>query len=101
MNRFLRSGALACGIVNMACLLSAGVSGPILDVFYINSGLTRHQVIAIKGFTQTTGHLLKILYFESFWGWPAKPAGNCRSGNLPPPCRSHSPESTGSGISMM
>jgi uncharacterized membrane protein YfcA len=63
-----RGGALACGIVNTACLLTAGVSGPILDVFYINSGLTRQQIIATKGFTQTTGHLLKIFYFGTFLG---------------------------------
>ncbi|NQV55725.1 MAG: TSUP family transporter, partial [Rhodospirillales bacterium] len=59
-------GSFVCGVVNSACLLTAGVSGPILDVFYVKSGLTRFQIISTKGFTQTIGHLAKIFYFGTF-----------------------------------
>ena len=88
-------GALACGIANTACLLTAGVSGPILNVFYINSGLTRQQIIATKGFTQTTGHLFKIFYFGTFLGLPAMSPCICHYGYLPPPWRWRSSASGG------
>jgi uncharacterized membrane protein YfcA len=55
--------ATACGTVVTAAQLLAGASGPLLDMFYLNSSLTRHQVVASKAITQTLGHLLKLLYY--------------------------------------
>ena len=55
--------ALACGGVVTAAQLLAGASGPLLDVFYLNTPLTRHQIIASKAITQTIGHLLKLVYY--------------------------------------
>ena len=55
--------ATACGAVVTAAQLLAGASGPLLDMFYLNSTLTRHQVVASKAITQTLGHLLKLLYY--------------------------------------
>ena len=52
-----------CGFVVSACLLTAGVSGTLLDVFYNKSSLTRYQIHATKGVTQTVGHLIKVIYF--------------------------------------
>ncbi|MEM8768516.1 MAG: sulfite exporter TauE/SafE family protein, partial [Pseudomonadota bacterium] len=37
--------AVACGIVVTAAQLFAGASGPLLDVFYLNSKLDRFQII--------------------------------------------------------
>ena len=53
----------ACGAVCSALSLTAGVSGPILDVFYVRSRMTRHAVVATKAMTQSFSHLLKIAYF--------------------------------------
>ncbi len=53
----------ACGAVCMALALVAGVSGPVLDVFFIRSKMGRHAVVASKASTQSLTHLLKIVYF--------------------------------------
>jgi uncharacterized membrane protein YfcA len=60
--------AVACGATVTAAQLFAGASGPLLDVFYLNSSLNRYQVIASKAFTQTIGHLLKLAYYGAFIG---------------------------------
>jgi len=52
-----------CGFVVTALTLMAGVAGPILDIFFANSPLTRHQIVATKAVTQTFQHLTKLLYF--------------------------------------
>ena len=52
-----------CGIICSALSLLAGISGPILDVFFVRSKMTRHAVVATKAITQSLSHLLKILYF--------------------------------------
>ncbi len=58
-----RPTAVGCGAVVTAAQLLAGASGPLLDMFYLNSKLSRHQVVASKAITQTIGHLLKLLYY--------------------------------------
>lgn len=55
--------AISCGLIVTAAQLLAGVSGPLLDVFYLNSRLNRYQIIASKALTQTIGHLLKLIYY--------------------------------------
>jgi uncharacterized protein len=55
--------AAACGVVVTVAQLLAGASGPLLDMFYLNSTLSRHQVVASKAITQTLGHLIKLLYY--------------------------------------
>lgn len=58
-----RPTAFLCGAVVTSAQLFAGASGPLLDVFYLNSPLNRYQVIASKALTQTLGHLLKLVYY--------------------------------------
>jgi uncharacterized protein len=58
-----RGHSTACGVICSALQLVAGVSGPILDVFFVRSGMDRKTVVATKSVTQTFGHLLKIGYF--------------------------------------
>ncbi|MGE5097250.1 MAG: TSUP family transporter [Betaproteobacteria bacterium] len=58
-----RGHPLACGAICSALSLMAGVSGPILDVFFVRSQMTRHRVVATKAMTQSFTHLLKIAYF--------------------------------------
>jgi uncharacterized membrane protein YfcA len=54
---------VACGAVCMTLQFVAGVSGPILDVFFVQSGLDRRGIVATKAAVQTLGHALKIAYF--------------------------------------
>ncbi len=58
-----RMVSVASGFVVTALTLTAGVAGPILDVFFVRSPLTRHQIVATKAVTQTLQHLTKLLYF--------------------------------------
>jgi len=58
-----RGHSFACGAVCTAIALMAGVSGPILDIFFVRSKMSRHKVVATKAASQSFGHLLKIAYF--------------------------------------
>jgi uncharacterized membrane protein YfcA len=58
-----RGHSFACGVSCTAISLLAGVSGPLLDVFFIHSSMDRKGVVATKAVTQSFGHMLKILYF--------------------------------------
>ncbi len=53
----------SCGVICMGLQLLAGVSGPMLDVFFVRSSLNRRGVVATKAMSQTLGHLIKIIYF--------------------------------------
>ena len=55
--------AVTSGGVCMVLQLLAGVSGPILDLFFVQSGLDRRGIIATKATVQTLGHALKLVYF--------------------------------------
>jgi len=61
-----RGHSTACGIICTTLSLTAGVSGPILDVFFVRSKMGRHAVIATKAMTQSLSHILKIAYFGAF-----------------------------------
>lgn len=63
--------ALACGALTTAASLLAGVSGSLLDVFFVRAELDRFEVIATKAFTQAVGHILKITYFAWLVRGPA------------------------------
>jgi uncharacterized membrane protein YfcA len=43
--------------------LSAGVAGPLLDIFFIRTALTRHAIVATKAATQVFAHLAKIVVY--------------------------------------
>ena len=58
-----RFHSAACGAICTALSLVAGVSGPVLDVFFIRSKMGRHAVVATKAITQSLTHLSKIIYF--------------------------------------
>jgi len=55
--------SVVCGLSVTSAQLLAGAAGPILDMFYLNSGLDRQKVVANKALTQTIGHLLRTLYY--------------------------------------
>ena len=56
-------GRFICGLFVQVTQLLAGASGPLLDIFFQNSSLNRHEIVATKGLFQTIGHIAKILYF--------------------------------------
>ena len=58
-----RGHSTACGAICTGLALVAGVSGPVLDVFFIRSKMGRHAVVATKALTQSATHLMKIVYF--------------------------------------
>jgi uncharacterized membrane protein YfcA len=43
--------------------LTAGVAGPLLDIFFVRTALTRHQIVATKAATQVFSHLAKVLVY--------------------------------------
>lgn len=55
--------AFFCGVAVTCFQLMAGVSGPVLDMFFQNIAMTRHQVVATKAFTQSISHVTKFIYF--------------------------------------
>ncbi len=57
--------AFSSGVLVTAAQLLAGASGPVLDIFYVQSSLTREQILGTKAVTQTLGHILKLAYYGS------------------------------------
>ena len=63
-----RGHSFACGVVCTGLQLLAGVSGPILDVFFVRSKMDRRAVVATKASVQSLGHIIKIAYFGGLVG---------------------------------
>jgi uncharacterized membrane protein YfcA len=55
--------AYVCGVAVTGMNLTAGVAGPLLDVFFVRTALTRHQIVATKAATQVFSHLMKIVVY--------------------------------------
>lgn len=55
--------ALASGFLVTALNLTAGVAGPMLDIFFVRTTLTRHAIVATKAATQVFSHLAKVLVY--------------------------------------
>jgi uncharacterized membrane protein YfcA len=78
-----RSGQPAgCGFICTAVQLMAGVSGPLLDVFFVKSRLDRKGVVATKAATQSCGHLVKIVYFGTIAHAAGAAGGDAGAGAL-------------------
>ena len=69
--------ALISGFLVTGLNLTAGVAGPLLDIFFVRTELTRHQIVATKAATQVFSHLAKIIVY----GAPLLVAGT--TGTLP------------------
>ena len=61
--------ACACGVICTILQLLAGISGPILDLFFVQAAMDRKQVVATKAAIQVFSHTLKIVYFGSLLTW--------------------------------
>lgn len=55
--------ALLSGFLVTATNLTAGVAGPLLDVFFVRTSLNRHQIVATKAATQVFSHLAKVVVY--------------------------------------
>ncbi len=69
--------AVLCGALVTGLNLMAGVAGPLLDIFFIQTDLTRHRIVATKAATQVFSHLAKVVVY----GAPLVKAGTA---GLPP-----------------
>lgn len=55
--------AVACGFVVTGLNTVAGVSGPLLDVFFAETERDRRTIVATKAATQVVSHAVKIAYY--------------------------------------
>lgn len=55
--------ALLFGTLTSVLNLTAGVAGPLLDILFVRTGLTRHQIVATKAAIQSLNHITKIAVF--------------------------------------
>src|SRR5690606_1551006 len=58
-----RGGAGLCGFFNTCMQFLAGVSGPLLDVFFVRTEMDRRAIVSTKAACQATAHLAKLVYF--------------------------------------
>lgn len=54
---------VAAGFLVTGLNVIAGVSGPLLDVFFQNSGMDRRAIVATKAASQVAAHGVKIAYY--------------------------------------
>jgi len=54
---------VAAGFLVTGLNVIAGVSGPLLDVFFQNSGIDRRAIVATKAASQVAAHGVKIAYY--------------------------------------
>ena len=55
--------AFISGLAVTGLNLTAGVAGPLLDIFFVRTELTRHSIVATKAATQVFAHLAKIVVY--------------------------------------
>ncbi len=65
--------ALLSGFLVTLTNLTAGVAGPLLDVFFVRTDLNRHQIVATKAATQVFSHAAKVIVYGGLLaGWTVK-----------------------------
>jgi uncharacterized membrane protein YfcA len=55
--------SIACGFAVTGLNTVAGVSGPLLDVFFAQTDRDRRCIVATKAATQVISHLVKVIYY--------------------------------------
>jgi uncharacterized membrane protein YfcA len=51
------------GFICMGLMLMTGVSGPLMDTFFLGGNFGRREVVATKATCQVASHLTKLVYF--------------------------------------
>ena len=69
-----RGAPVAVGALVMGLHVLAGVSGAILDMFFLAKDLDRRLVVSTKAMTQSLGHAIKFTYFTLIAALPAQAA---------------------------
>ena len=67
LNVMKRRDAMLSGAIVSGLNTIAGVSGPILDMFFVESDMTRQEIVANKSASQVIAHIFKVLV----WTGPA------------------------------
>ncbi|MGP9497721.1 TSUP family transporter [Halomonas sp. AOP43-D1-4] len=65
LNANRTSHALLCGMASGGLTIAAGVSGPLIDIFFVRSRMDRREVVATKAMIQVVAHSIKILFYLS------------------------------------
>lgn len=73
-----RGQAELAGFAVQALNTLGGVAGPLLDIFFVTTGMDRRAIVATKSVTQVLAHLVKIV----FWSVPVIAAAG--AGAFPP-----------------
>ncbi|MEO1476658.1 MAG: sulfite exporter TauE/SafE family protein [Pseudomonadota bacterium] len=68
------------GIIVQAMNTLAGVAGPVLDIFFVRTAMTRQQIVATKSATQAVSHIIKV----GFWSAPLLLASTSPEPIFPP-----------------
>lgn len=55
--------AALCGLSVTGLNVLAGVAGPLLDVFFVRTDMTRHQIVSTKAATQAFSHVVKMVFY--------------------------------------
>jgi uncharacterized membrane protein YfcA len=58
-----RVQAVGVGVVSMSLVLTAGVSGPLIDTYFLGGKLDRREIVASKAICQVASHGMKLAYF--------------------------------------
>lgn len=58
-----RGMALLCGFIAMILQIAVGGAGNVLDMFFVNSPMNRHSIVATKAFTLLFSQVMRFLYF--------------------------------------
>jgi uncharacterized membrane protein YfcA len=56
-------GGIVVGAASMVLMLLSGVSGPLIDTFFLGGKFERRQVVATKAACQICCHAAKLVYF--------------------------------------
>ena len=51
------------GLLSMTLMLLCGVSGPLIDTFFLGGKLDRREIVATKAMCQVFSHAAKLVYF--------------------------------------
>ncbi len=57
--------AILCGFLAAGFSVAAGISSTLMDIFFVRTTLTRHEIVATKAIGQIIGHGVKVIY----WSW--------------------------------
>lgn len=57
------SHAVGCGVISGGLTIAAGLSGPLIDIFFVRSHMDRRQIVATKAMIQVASHGIKTLFY--------------------------------------